>query len=430
MIPRKRLDLGWSDLASALAHALAGCALQGLAPRALEARRQRLLHRVERAWPPAEGSVAVLSVRSGFDLLLQALCLPPGSEILCSAVTIADMPRIARAHGLRVVPVALDMERLEVTPDALEAAWSPAARLVLVAHLFGARMPLEKVSAWCRERDLLLVEDVAQGWRGAGDRGDPLAHVSLFSFGPIKTRTALGGGILRAHPPGLASRIRKLRDAARPHREGWFLARALRMALVQALLLPPLYGALVRLLRWGGNSADATLNGAVRGFPGGDLLAAIRHAPPAALLALLLRRLRAPGDGGANARREVAARTLSHLPTLPRPGTGVRAHGHWILPVLVEDPVSVARALRRRGVDATVGASSLEAVRPEEVASPPGHVSEDRGREGWAAAHAVMRHVLYLPHWPGMPPLPEGPLRDLEASVARPRGLPFTQEVP
>ena len=44
--------------------------------------------------------MATLSVRSGLDLMLQALALPRGSEVLMSAVTIADMAAVVAAHGL------------------------------------------------------------------------------------------------------------------------------------------------------------------------------------------------------------------------------------------------------------------------------------------------------------------------------------------
>lgn len=42
-------------------------------------------------WIPASETLVSLSVRTGFDLLLAALRLPVGSEIIMSDVTIADM---------------------------------------------------------------------------------------------------------------------------------------------------------------------------------------------------------------------------------------------------------------------------------------------------------------------------------------------------
>ena len=59
---------------------------------------------------------------TGFDLLLQTLRLPAGSEVLCSAITIPDMIHVLRHHNLVPVPVDVDFETLAVDGDALERA--------------------------------------------------------------------------------------------------------------------------------------------------------------------------------------------------------------------------------------------------------------------------------------------------------------------
>ncbi|GMF56664.1 unnamed protein product [Phytophthora fragariaefolia] len=59
---------------------------------------------------------------TGFDLLLQTLKLPAGSEVLCSAITIPDMIYVLRYHGLVPVPVDLDPETLAVDMEALKKA--------------------------------------------------------------------------------------------------------------------------------------------------------------------------------------------------------------------------------------------------------------------------------------------------------------------
>src|SRR5687768_1802064 len=98
MIPRGSPDLSWSDLAmGALALFRAGdhAALQS---------------RAEAAWSSGDDTLACLSVRTGLDLLLQALALPRGSEVLVSAITIRDMVRILEHHGLVPVPLDVDPE--------------------------------------------------------------------------------------------------------------------------------------------------------------------------------------------------------------------------------------------------------------------------------------------------------------------------------
>ena len=81
--------------------------------------------------------------------------------------------------------------------------------MILVAHLFGSRVDLAPLA----RPGVLLVEDCAQSFRGPGARGDPPADVSLFSFGSIKTATALGGALVRVEDAALRARMRELNDA-------------------------------------------------------------------------------------------------------------------------------------------------------------------------------------------------------------------------
>jgi len=170
MIARGRIDIGWSDLAAGAW----ACVQPG--------RRQTETARLEERWSAAGDAVACLSVRSGLDLLLATVDWPPGSEVLVSAITIRDMVRIVQHHGLVPVPVDLDMDALALTTAALERARSPRTRAVLVAHLFGSRMPLDEVARFARAHRLLLIEDCAQSFSGLDYRGSEKSDVSFFSL--------------------------------------------------------------------------------------------------------------------------------------------------------------------------------------------------------------------------------------------------------
>lgn len=193
--PRHRIDLSAADLA------LAACAC------AVPARRRNLAAGVERAWSPSGGALACLSVRSGLDLLLSALDLPLGSEVLVSAITIPDMVRIIQGHGLVPVPVDVEPSTLAPRTDLAEQLVTDRTRAVLVAHLFGGHVDLAPLAALARRHHLLVIEDCAQAFAGPGDTGNDLADVSLFSFGPIKTATALGGALVRVRNAQLLDRM-------------------------------------------------------------------------------------------------------------------------------------------------------------------------------------------------------------------------------
>ena len=203
MYVRKRLEIGWRDLAAALAG--------GLMP----GDRRRSRRCVERTWSPAGQGLAGLSVRTTFDLYLSARAWPAGSEILVSALNIPDMTAIIRHHGLVPIPVDFDIEEMMPRRGDLERMLSPRCRGILVAQLFGGRRPLDEVGDFAELHGLEIIEDCAQAFTGLDYTGDPRAVISLFSFGPIKTATALGGALATVRDSRLLRDMMERRDKAR-----------------------------------------------------------------------------------------------------------------------------------------------------------------------------------------------------------------------
>src|SRR5579883_1753490 len=165
MIARGAPDISWTDLIAAAAF----CIAPG---DAADAQRQ-----VESMWRLAGGEssicradqvLALLSVRSGVDALLQALAWPAGSEIIISAITIPHMLDIFRRHRLVTVPVDINTHTLAIDSEEVCRAVTPRTRAVFVAHLFGSRMPLDAVALVAERHDLQFRSDQAanrDGWR-------------------------------------------------------------------------------------------------------------------------------------------------------------------------------------------------------------------------------------------------------------------------
>ncbi len=376
MIPRKRIDIGFRDLARGLM--FCGAPGDGLRERA----------QVESTWD-RRANLACLSVRSGFDALLAALALPPGSEVLMSAVNIADMARIIDAHGLVAVPVDIDMRTLQVPLANLERAITPRTRAVLIAHLFGSRMPLREIVEFCNRNKYLLIEDAAQAYTGDAWRGESRADVSLFSFGPVKPATALGGAVLSFRDAALCARVRD-------HMARWPLqsraSYALRLAKYAALApfgQRLVFGALAMLCRWCGTTHEAMVSGVARGFKGGDFFQRIRRRPSAPLLRLLHARI-AQGEQASALRRAANATRLQALLESDCVGAHATEHWHWIFPLTHVDPDGLIRRLAARGFDATRHASSLHVAPPPPAALPA------------LEAERVFAQLLYLPAHEGM----------------------------
>ncbi|MBC7852004.1 MAG: DegT/DnrJ/EryC1/StrS aminotransferase family protein, partial [Pirellulaceae bacterium] len=210
-----------------------------------------------------------MSVRSAWDLLLQSLALPAGSEVLISALTVPDMAAIARHHQLRVTPVDLDPVSAAPCLDSLARACSPRSRLLLLAHLFGSRFQLAPFARFAKERGLLLIEDCAQAYAGAEYQGDSSADASLFSFGPIKAATALGGAIAVVRNETLLTQMRTHQQEYPPSSRWSFLRRAMKYAVLHGVTSRRACALLFAACRLRGIDPDRIINGAVRNLAGG-----------------------------------------------------------------------------------------------------------------------------------------------------------------
>jgi dTDP-4-amino-4,6-dideoxygalactose transaminase len=381
MIPRGTPDIGWSDLGFGL--------LRWLWP----GRPEEAQTRIEACWSSPRTALACLSVRSGFDLLLQSLAWPGGSEVLVSAVTIPDMITLLEAHGLVPIPIDVEPATLAVDLAQLKAAIGPRTRAILVAHLFGSRMALAPLLEIARQHGLLVIEDCAQAYDGAY-HGDPASDVRMFSFGPIKTMTALGGAIVQAHDPDLIARMRRAQERYSRQPRHLFLRRLLLIAALKLLAHPRRLALFVALCRLRGRDYDQVLYRAMRGFAGDDLLRRIRQQPAAPLLHLLLRRITRTDPGRVAQRAAFAERLLKHVPGHARLGDQTQTHAHWVVPIRSAAPDTLVRVLRAYGFDATRTASSMVCVSP----SPARALCEPVQAQRWLA------QVVYLPLYQPMSP--------------------------
>lgn len=373
----------------------------------LRAREAGAEQRVLDSWAGGERGLVCLSVRSAFDLSLEALAFEPGDEIAVSAITHPDMVRVLEAHGLRALPVDVDPDTLTPRADLLERLIGPRTRALLVAHLFGARADLEPLAEVSRRHGLLLIEDCAQSFRGPDDSGSALADVSLFSFGAIKTATALGGSLVRVQDPALLERMRRLHAQWPRQRRRDYAARVLKFVGLVALARPRPYWFFERSVRLARKDFDSFVADAVKGFPGPALLSRIRRRPSKALLALVERRLRRFDLTRLGRRSRLGEYVADGLPTsLFHPGHAALERTHWMFPVVAPDRARLTTSLRRSGFDAGAATSSLAAV----------PAPEDRLELTPTTAARIMSDIVFLPLYPE---LDEAELDEMLAAVAR-----------
>lgn len=367
---------------------------------------ERSASRLAGMWSPSGQGIACRSVRSGLHLLLDVIALKPGDEVLVSAITHPDMVRILEAHGLVVVPVDLDLATLSPRLELAERLVTPKTRAVLVAHLFGGRFAMEPLVAFAKRHRLQLWEDCAQAFTGPGDTGDPHTDVSMYSFGALKTGTALGGALLKVRDRSLLERMRALQRGWPEQSRGSYAAGVLKFLAFSLLTRPLLYGLLARFHRASGRDFDRLVNSSVKAFKPGRLLPQLEVQPSAPLLVTLAHRLQT-FDSERLRRRADAGRWLASKlpPGLRLAGSAMNGHTHWLFPVMAAHPDELIAACRAAGFDAARGASSVTAV-PAPANRPEADPVD---------ARRMMTALVFLPAYPE---LPQGSLPRLASAIS------------
>lgn len=158
----------------------------------------------------AQDCVAVGSCTAALHLILHALGIGPGDEVLVPSLTF-----VATANAVLYVgatPVFVDIESADVPLMSLaeaEARCTPRTKAVILVHFAGYLPNREQWQRFARARGLHIIEDAAHapGLREVGTFGAAAA----FSFYGNKNMTTAEGGAVIARDPDLLDRIRQAR---------------------------------------------------------------------------------------------------------------------------------------------------------------------------------------------------------------------------
>lgn len=381
MWARTQLKIGWLDL------------LAGAISTVHAADRDKLVRQVEAYWDSSGDTMAAYSVRSGFDLLLQSMALEPGDEVIFSALNVKGMVKIVRKLGLVPVPVDLDIGHFAPSLERLKAAITPRSRVLVVAHLFGARLELDPVFELAREHGILIAEDCAQAFSGRGYPGHPKADVAMFSFGPLKTATALGGALIRVRDTALLARMRALQADYPMQTNAKQRKRVMQFAVMKIVTSRLVLQAIHRIFAARGRDYEDAIADNVRNVAPLTGLKNMRFRPSPAMLAMMARRLGRFREETLEARAEKGRRLRQGLgDAVVMPGDGNTHHDYWVFPILVDDTAAFVKAMRAEGFDT----SNLP--RSQAVSAPP-----DRPQLEASIAARALADLVIVPCYPGMP---------------------------
>jgi len=158
--------------------------------------------------------VAVSSGTAAIDVVMSALDICEGDQVIAPATTIISTVSEAAKRGaqLQIVDVDPDTWCMSVA-QTLEAV-NTKTKVIVPVHLFGLAVDLDPIIARAKEHDVFVLEDAAEAL-GLDYKGEPCGSsgdAGVFSFYANKIVTGGEGGAIATNSSQWSSRFRSFRN--------------------------------------------------------------------------------------------------------------------------------------------------------------------------------------------------------------------------
>ena len=147
--------------------------------------------------------------RTGVHAVLQAMSLPPGSEVLMTPITIGPMLQVVAALGLRPLFVDIELDTFGPDPDDLARKLQRQPAAFLLTYLFGSVPDCVSIVKACKASGTRLIEDISQNI-GASHQGRLLGtfgDAAVHSASLLKYVDGYNGAFAMTDNPELGDRL-------------------------------------------------------------------------------------------------------------------------------------------------------------------------------------------------------------------------------
>lgn len=152
---------------------------------------------------------SVSSGRSGLFLILQALGIGVGDEVLLQAFTCNAVPNPVLWVGATPIYVDINEDSLNIDPSDCEKKITPRAKAIIIQHTFGYPADMDRILAIAKKHNFIVIEDCAHalGAMYHGKKLGTLGDVAFFSFGRDKVISSVYGGMIITKDAVIARRV-------------------------------------------------------------------------------------------------------------------------------------------------------------------------------------------------------------------------------
>jgi perosamine synthetase len=157
-------------------------------------------------------SLAVTSCTTGLHLILAAMDIGPGDEVIVPAFTWVATANVVLYCGAKPVFVDVSVNDFNIDPLKIKAKITPRTKAIIAVHLFGYPADIDAIREIAP--GIPIIEDAACA-AGSEYKGTPVGGLGIagaFSFHPRKSVTTGEGGMVTTNNSELSQKMNQLRN--------------------------------------------------------------------------------------------------------------------------------------------------------------------------------------------------------------------------
>lgn len=170
-----------------------------------------------------EHAIAVSSGTAALHLIVRALGIGPGDEVLVPSFTFVASANVILYEGATPVFVDIEPDTYNLDPDDLKKKITPRTKAIMVVDVFGHPVEWDEILRIAEKHRLKVIDDSCEAI-GAEYKGRKLGQfgdTAAFAFYPNKQMTTGEGGIIVTSRDEIARVCRSLRNQGRGEMGSW-----------------------------------------------------------------------------------------------------------------------------------------------------------------------------------------------------------------
>lgn len=158
--------------------------------------------------------VSVGSATDALHFTLLAHDIGPSDEVLVTDFSWISSASCVTMAGATPVFCDIDVDTYQMSFESIRRMYSDKVKAIVYVHLFGNMVDTTEIQQFCKDKDILFIEDSAQSLGSSynGIKAGTIGDCSIVSFNSNKVIAGInGGGVVLTDNDYIANRVKMIR---------------------------------------------------------------------------------------------------------------------------------------------------------------------------------------------------------------------------